>query len=80
MIKRRRRVLYEFRDEAGTVTVEFIRIPTDLPAPGFSHRVFLTGRVGLIRDWLSEDAQPNGRAARYFYDKHVAAQAAEVKP
>jgi len=78
-VKTRRRVLYEFRDDRGTVTVEFVRIPKDLPAPAFSHRVYLTGYVGFIKDWLGDDFEPNGRSALFFYEKHTAQPAAPAQ-
>ncbi len=71
-VRTRKRTLYEFRDENGTVTVEFIPIPKDLPAPGFSHRVHVTGYVGFKTDWLGDEWKPNSRNARFYYRKFTA--------
>jgi hypothetical protein len=75
MVKARRRVIYEFSDGSRRTTVEFVR-PAERN-PGWSHRVAIDG---VLRDWLYEGGQPNLKAARFYYEKHLAAQTSGVRP
>ena len=61
---------------AETVTIRFVPISN---VPGFTHKVLIIrndDRKVIKKDWLGSDFKVSEKAAKYFYEKHIAAIAA----
>lgn len=59
-------------DDQRTTLIEFFPVQN---IPGYSHKVAVNGAFPDPRSWLSTDFNPNQKAARFFYNKHVTGKA-----